>query len=291
MAIRVARGPGGGTLVIPAVASPLALDVGAYRRDGYLVVRERLFSEAELARLDSIAADWQRRAAAGDARSDLNVPHFDDVRLFDFLVHPAVLDLVQPFIGEDIAIWTSQFFCKLPAAGQSIGWHADGHYWRRFLTPVDVVSLWLALDDVSTGNGGLRILPGSHRQAHFTYVGRRPHDNPFFPRRVPDDQIPQERVVDIELARGECVMFDGELLHASGANTSGRRRFAYTMRYMPTSCRFDAVDLNALTRAARVAFGACRRRWAGHDIYRHRIYLARGRDRAGNRYAPVPERL
>jgi hypothetical protein len=50
-------------------------------------------------------------------------------------------------------------------------------------------------------------------------------------------------------------------MHGSPPNTSPTRRRGYTMRYMPASVKLDEAALS----------------W-------HNIYLARGRDRAGNRY-------
>jgi hypothetical protein len=52
-------------------------------------------------------------------------------------------------------------------------------------------------------------------------------------------------------------------MHASDANTSDLRRCGYTMRYMSTSVKLNEEYCGAF----------------------HQIYLARGRDLAGNRYA------
>ena len=52
-------------------------------------------------------------------------------------------------------------------------------------------------------------------------------------------------------------------MHASDVNTSAMRRCGYTMRYMPTSVKLNEEFCGAF----------------------HQIYLVRGRDRAGNRYA------
>ena len=261
-----------------------ALD--AYARDGYLIGRRPLFPAPLLDRLEEILQEWLDRVAAGTAPAHLNAPHFSDPRLFDFLAAEPVLDLVESMIGGNIAIWASQFFCKPPGAGQAIGWHADAHYWARFLRPVRVVSIWLALDDASAANGCMRVLPGSHRARRFRYVPRLPDENPFFPRRVLPDDIDASKAVDVELGRGEFLVFDGHLVHGSAANTGTRRRAGFTMRYIPTSCRFDAVDVRIGRRAARVVLDAFRRRFMGRTMSRHNIYLVRGVDLAGNSYTP-----
>jgi len=52
-------------------------------------------------------------------------------------------------------------------------------------------------------------------------------------------------------------------MHASDPNKSTMRRCGYTMRYMSTAVKLNEEYCGAF----------------------HQIYLARGRDRAGNRYA------
>ena len=262
--------------------------VAAYRRDGFLIIREPLFPPAQLTRLERIMNDWLIWAELGRVPFDLNVPHATDGRLFEFLADDGVLDLIERIIGPDIAIWTSQFFHKAPRTGAPISWHADSHYWTRFLNPIEVVTVWLALDDVSSANGCLRVVSGTHRAQPFRYVNRRNDEHAFFPRGVAEEDIDTTKIVDIELGRGEAVLFDGHLLHGSQANTSDRRRSGYTMRYMPTRCSFDPVDRRPVQRLVRDVAGRVRRRLIGRDIFRHRIYLARGTDRAGNEYSPLP---
>jgi ectoine hydroxylase-related dioxygenase (phytanoyl-CoA dioxygenase family) len=266
-----------------------AADVHAYERDGFVAIHQQLLAPAPLERLEAVLQDCLARAAAGHMPRDLNVPHTHDGRLFEALADERILDVVGSLAGPNLAMWTSQFFCKEPLTGASIGWHADAHYWTRFLQPIRVVSIWLALDDVSAENACLRVVPGSHRAGTFRYGPRRSDQHAFFPVCISEDQIDGSTVIDVELRRGEAVLFDGYLLHASGPNASTRRRRAYTMRYMPTDCRFDAVDLNPPRRWARKVLGTVRRVTTGHDIYRHRVYLARGVDVAGNQYSTRPD--
>lgn len=261
-----------------------AIDLEAYRRDGFVVCHFPLFEPDRLDALASLADEYRHDVAQGRRAADLNVPHFDDARLFDWLMADSVLDLVEPIIGPDIALWTSQFFCKAPGTGQAIGWHTDGHYWSRHLDPVDVVSVWLALDAADAGNGGLAVVPGSHRRRDFRYSPRAKDDNPFFPVAVRAEDVDPAEVVTIELARGEFVVFDAWLLHGSKANHSGRRRCGFTLRYMPTSNRFHAQGRRGASAWARRQLTPILKLLRGRAPYTHRIYLARGVDHAGNRY-------
>src|SRR5258708_7590953 len=56
-----------------------------------------------------------------------------------------LLDVAERFVGPDIALFASHYLCKPPRDGQPVLWHQDAAYWP--LEPMDVVSLWLAVDD------------------------------------------------------------------------------------------------------------------------------------------------
>ncbi len=264
-------------------------DVAAFRRDGFLICRWPLFAPAMLDRLRGIADAYVAEVAAGRRPADLNQPHFNDPRLFQFLLDGRALDIAERLVGPDILLWSSQFFCKPAISGRSVPWHADGRYWTNFIEPVQVVSVYIALDDQRVENGCLRLLLGSHRRdVAFPYERSGADANPFFPLGVPADKLDPAQIVEIELRAGEFVLFDGWLLHGSNANTSPDNRYSFTMRYAPTTCRVDAVSVRPVRRRIRSTIGFVRRKVQGRDIYRHRVYLVRGRDRAGNHYQPLP---
>ncbi|MEM1082104.1 MAG: phytanoyl-CoA dioxygenase family protein, partial [Pseudomonadota bacterium] len=52
---------------------------------------------------------------------------------------------------------------KQPDYSSSTGWHQDTRYWS-FQRP-DLINVWTALGRESADNGGMRLIPGSHRQA------------------------------------------------------------------------------------------------------------------------------
>jgi ectoine hydroxylase-related dioxygenase (phytanoyl-CoA dioxygenase family) len=228
---------------------------------------------------------------AQDGRgADLNQPHFTDARLFTFMLHPRVLKVVEEILGPDILLWSSQFFCKPAKTGKAVPWHADAHYWRSFIDPVRVVSVYLALDEQTSENGCLRVLPGSHRSGcDFVYQQADRNANPFFPEGVPIETLNGNGLVDIALCAGEFILFDGWLLHGSNANQSDLPRYSFTMRYAPTTCRVHAVSIWPVHRLLRSGAGLLRRALQGRDIYRHQIYMALGKDRAGNTYLPLPK--
>src|SRR5439155_16610087 len=84
-----------------------------------------------------------------------------------------------------------------------------------------------------------------------------------FPIEITRAQRDEGRVVYLELEPNHASLHDGRLMHGSDPNTSDFRRCGYTMRYMPATVKMNEEFSG---------------KW-------HQVYLARGKDRAGNTYA------
>jgi ectoine hydroxylase-related dioxygenase (phytanoyl-CoA dioxygenase family) len=177
----------------------------------------------------------------------------------EFLLSPEVLDLVEPITGADIVLWSSHFISKDPYIGRATPWHEDSAYWEgRVDTYDNIVTVWLALDRATRQNGCMRVIPGTHHNGFSRYVPVDRRTNTFGSQIA---EVDESRAVYFELERGECSLHDSRLVHGATPNTSPSRRCGYTMRYLPASTRVYA-----------------------EKYPNHRLWLARGRDRAGNTY-------
>ena len=248
-------------------ATPEQVDF--YRRNGYLKFG-RIFTRPEMDALREHVDAMIAALPEGKRPEAMDVPHFTDPWLFRYLVHPRVLDVIEDFLGPDIALWSSHFIAKPRGDGKAVPWHTDGAYWRNRLQPMKVITLWLAVDPSTRENGCMRVIPGSHLHAvgieSYAPVDRERH---VFGEEIKPEFVDESQAVDLELQVGECHFHDAWTAHSSTPNASSIRRCGYTMRYMPASAVFDPED-----------------NWSRG----HRIYLVRGRDRSGgrNRYAEVP---
>lgn len=238
--------------------------VDFYRQQGYYLHRQPLFSEDRFARLCAIFEE--HLAAKGEKRADqLDVPHFRDPRLFEFLLADEVLDLVEPFLGPDIALWSSHFICKEPQVGRATPWHEDSAYWKGRLDRMDqIVTVWLALDRVDRGNGCMKVIAGSQHHGFSDYEPVDTATN-LFGRQIVAGQVDEARTVHFELEANQCSLHDARLIHGADANTSPRRRCGYTLRYMAQTSRFIPENNGS-----------------------HRIWHARGANPLGNPVEPVP---
>lgn len=77
--------------------------------------------------------------------------------------HPRIAQIASQLMGDPIVrLWHDQVIYKAPRTGGGVGWHQDHGYWQH-VTPADMVTCWLALDDCDENNGCMMMLDGSHK--------------------------------------------------------------------------------------------------------------------------------
>ena len=214
------------------------IDVDApsfYKDNGYYLLNQPVFSKPKFEGLTGL---FEGILAKATVRPDkLDTPHFTERRLLGYLLDDEIIDLVEPFIGPDIGLWSSHFICKEATRGPSSAWHADSDYWQgRFEAFTGIVTLWLAIDASDRGNGCMRVIPGSHRTEGHEYqpVDR---ETDTFGSEIID--VDEEQAVYFELKQNECSFHDSRIIHGAEANTSDRRRCGYTMRYFSQQMKLN----------------------------------------------------
>ncbi len=234
--------------------------VDSYMDQGYLIYPDRIFPDEKFARLKRHFDAKLAALPEGERPEAMDVPHFTDPALFEWLFADEVLDLVEPILGPDIALFASHFICKPKGDGRKVPWHEDSFYWKGMIDPMEVVTVWLAIDPSTEENGCMFVKPGTHRtaqQGFSRYEDVDASQNVFATEIVDSDRNPYEEVPVI-LKPNRASLHDGRLMHGSAANTSNFRRCGYTMRYVSTgtilSPKFREI---------------------------HHFYLARGKDLGG----------
>jgi len=172
----------------------------------------------------SPAHDWGERARG----IDLRLREICDPRLRELLPDH------RPFV--------SGFTSKGRRTGGPVTFHQDWTYTdERHLRPV---FLWCPLVDTDATNGGLEVVPGSHRWA----TGIRPS------RSVPPTEAVADRLREmsrsVELHAGQALVFDPGVLHGSGPNQDDHPRPAFTIALVPTGAElvhFHLDDAGELT--------------------------------------------
>ncbi len=156
---------------------------------------------------------------------------------------PRLLDIAEQFIGPNIALFASHYICKPPFTGQPVLWHQDGSYWP--LDPMEVVTLWLAVDDSVPENGCMRVIPGTQTVELKEHVTNTEVES-VLSSEIPASNVDESKAVDLILRKGGVSVHHPNIIHGSNANTSPMRRCGLTIRYIPTTTRVTRPDAGAL---------------------------------------------
>jgi hypothetical protein len=182
------------------------------------------------------------RVGGGDLR--LKVPQFDAVARC-----PPVGEMVRLLAGaEHMRIWLDAYEALYPGfPGTSV--HQDLPNY-----PLDrrgVVTVIVALDDVTPEMGVNQFLPRSHRLGPFgcrtVYDSTRSRQDPVRPREEfmallrEDDREMVGDVICRTQHAGEAVIHDGLIFHASGHNVSDRDYRRASFVYFPADSIFTGV--------------------------------------------------
>lgn len=251
-----------GTPVIVAQNAHLAPEqVQHYDKEGYVLFNEPVFAPEKFERLRSLFEENLAQYGA----ADLDLIHMRDPRLLEFLLAPELLDLVEPLVGPNIGLWSSGFISKDPFTGAATPWHEDSAYWEGLISTMNgICTVWLAIDPATRENGCMKVIPGTHTAVggFSEYEETAEVALNIFGRQIKPELVDENQAVYFELAPNECSLHEARIIHGADANTSPQRRCGYTMRYFPTNSK---VHLDRIT-------------------WEHKLWLARGRDLAGNSF-------
>lgn len=209
-----------------------------YDQDGYAIFREVV--DSNLVREASDHIDWLL-ARHPELRPEqlwhTLVP--GDPFWVRLISDERLLDIAQIFVGPNIALFASHYLCKPAFEGMPVLWHQDGSYWP--LDPMEVVTLWLAIDDSLPENGCMRIIPGS-QTTELQKMQERTDVANVLSSEIDHALVDKSRAVDFVLKPGDVSVHHPNIIHGSNANNSPRRRAGLTIRYIPTSTRITTPE-------------------------------------------------
>ena len=252
-------------------------DVAAYCRDGYLMYNRPVLRRPQFESLKARFEDLlEAHTRAGRRPEGMDTPHFGDHRLLDWVFSKEILDLVEPLVGPNIALFSTHFLAKPAGNGKRVPWHEDSFYWRDLMEPMHVCTLWLSIDASIPENGCMNVIPRA-LHGYSEYADVSAETNVFgseikWLRNVATDDVEgvTDAPEDVPLRAHRCVLrpneaslHDARLIHGSDPNTSNLRRCGYTMRFIPASVLYRP----------------------GAHKWPHQIYLARGQGHPDNAYA------
>jgi ectoine hydroxylase-related dioxygenase (phytanoyl-CoA dioxygenase family) len=216
-------------------------DPKRFGEDGYCLFRDVLTAaeiEAIRAELDRAIAKLPEKLTVYkdgeqkevDARPEyMTEPHPKNAFWLEVCRHPRVLDAVESVLGPDLILLMSHLIVKQPGDGLPVAWHQDNTYWHS-VDGTDVATVWLAIDDADVSNGCMQVIPCTH-DGYPTMEKVSTGSNDLLGLTVDVTEEMTNSAVALEMKAGSLSIHDSYVVHGSDANTSDRRRAAYTMRY------------------------------------------------------------
>ncbi|GAB4468635.1 MAG: phytanoyl-CoA dioxygenase family protein [Armatimonadaceae bacterium] len=208
--------------------------VGAFHRDGYILV-PGLFHAEEVAAMveeiggERVAAHTRGKEDASGKQARLAIWHElgDDIWAAAS-TNPRVVNNVRILLGEEVAFFHGKVMLKEAGTGGAWEWHQDYGYWynQGFAYP-RMLSAFVALDAATQENGCLQVLKGSHKLGRLEH-GKVGSQTGADPARMPHLETLFERVY-VEMSPGSCLFFHSNLLHSSGPNDSDKHRRSFIM--------------------------------------------------------------
>lgn len=202
---------------------PLLVDPAAQaslRRSGFHVYGP-LLDVSQVARLRTIADEFLERLDEPWGDAFLTVGRVQDAALRADTTARAgevVLPALRALFIDDARLRGSALQIKPPSPTSELNCHQDSSLVdeRNWLG----VYAWVALHDSGPRNGGLHVLPGSHRLGCWQRTLNVPWQLARFGEVMADLSVP------LEVPAGSLVLFDAATVHSSPPNRTDRMRLA-----------------------------------------------------------------
>lgn len=236
--------------VSPMCRALSAPELQQFEQDGYFVARG-LLGQEEVAALSEHFMEMQRRSLdpTDPVREHYHALSLEEaggdiLKHFPRIMHPARFDSVSrqymldsrlegiltDLLGEQPLAAQSMLYFKPPGArGQAL--HQDNFYLN--VRPGTCMAAWVALDPADAENGGMFVVPGSHKLG--VLCPRMADMAQSFTTEQVD--IPEGmEAVQLKLEAGDVLFFNGSVIHGSTPNSSQERfRRAFICHYVGDS--------------------------------------------------------
>ena len=235
-----------------------------FRRWGFLVLPQALDTR-EVATLLTIL-----RCGKSTRKSGQPLDRHKKSRAWQQLVrHAAFVTPIAQLLGGTPCVVQSMTAFKPPAQPgippqNGVALHQDQQYIKT--EPAGMIACWIALNDTDAGNGGLMLVPGSHRHGLRDGRGRGAHHGHTILQHMRDRKgrewneyadtsdiaVTADRAVTLAVPAGGAVLFDGFLVHGSRSNAApDRERLALAIHYIRDGTWVFRKDLNPPYRVRR----------------------------------------
>lgn len=238
---------------------PTPEDVQFFRDNGYWL-GDRVLDDDQLDRLRAAMMDvyegrfdtgrepwaggWQDNGDPTQIRKTDNAWWASTV-LSELVHNETIGAMAAHLLGTpEIRLWHDQLLYK-PGQGATaasragnVGWHQDHGYWR--CTQPDLITAWVAFDDVTLDNGCMQVVPGSHRWGLLPESDFFNTDLEGVKRRLAAHAGQPITTEPCTLKAGAVSFHHCLTVHGSGPNFTDRPRRSLVLHLMPQRATYIA---------------------------------------------------
>ena len=230
--------------------------LATYQCNGYLIVEDLLTSDE----IDAFVA-YENKGEYPPGPRGLQNHKFDSEWAY-IAKHPRIVAIVQHILQGSPYIVQSMYMAKAAQGGTGVALHQDSHYLPN--EPNTLMACWLALSDTDPENGGLCVVPSSHKHGlrsthktentadHISWEKKysmRDRNGKRWERLFYSFQIEgleSNTIRHLSVPRGAGVFFTSMTIHGSFANTStDHQRLAFATHYIDAQTWMFREDVQA----------------------------------------------
>lgn len=227
-------------------------EVEQFQRDGYMIVRGLGAGEWVMRMRQVTAEHLQRELPPVEYEADVHYPgspssldvpgghtvrrlkqaHSRDIVFTEWIRSPHIVVRLTQLLGAGVRMPLAHHNCvmtKQPHHSSDTRWHRDIRYWSY--TRPELVSVWLALGREYPENGGLFVIPGSHR---IELDRLQLDDQLFFRDDVPINKPLLDSAIPVELNAGDVLFFHARTLHSAGRNRTEQSKQSAVFTFRPS---------------------------------------------------------
>lgn len=203
--------------------------IADYDRDGFILVENAVPAQM-LSRLQSVTNELIEQSRAVTQNNEIydldnehsstsprlnriKTPHEVHAVYREYLRSNAMLELIQPLLGNNIRMNMSKLNTKAAQGGAPVEWHQDWSFYPH--TNDDLLAVGVMLSDIGEQDGPLQMIPGSHKEPVLSHF----NDGVFCGAINPEDKAARlNDAVSITGSAGSVSIHHVRTTHGSAPN-------------------------------------------------------------------------
>lgn len=242
--------------------------IDEYRESGYVRIPQ-VFTDAEVeemrGQLDELMQTWATTNAgwtgpwrqvymSPDVEKRSMLTHLHDLHFYSeawcrAVTHPRLAEAMADLLGPNVELHHTTLHVKPPETGMPFPLHQDSPFYRH--EGSGYIDAIIHLDDTNDENGGLRFIPGSHKDGEIEHVTEV--DGKVVSPHLPTDRWSLDDTVACSASAGDVVAFNYFTIHGSFINRTNAWRRLVRVGYRDPAIK--QIDGQSLGRAGLMVHG------------------------------------